>query len=295
MMMRRGLVVLVVSLGSTLCFGAGPPRVLTWADTLQGSADLPLRWPTAVAAASNEELAIVDAYDPRLLRFRKVGVSWQVSDVISLAGHAADLVYDGSAYVASLRTVKELVAFAGDPLEERRINLPPNVVPGSLAVSAAGGYLLFDLRGQRVLRLNRNGQVQQQVAVGAHVTALVEESSGGFLAAVADRGQVRRYNANWRATETWDLPGAAPVPAWPVGLAVDTTGSTYVVDRHSGRILVLARRGSVAGIGANQGWEPGLLLFPSGIAILPNGLLVVADEGGGRAQLFRRSDRGSTP
>jgi len=39
----------------------------------------------------------------------------------------------------------------------------------------------------------------------------------------------------------------------------------------------------------------GLLLFPAGVARLPGGLLLVADEGNGRAQIFRRSDAGQVP
>ena len=48
-------------------------------------------------------------------------------------------------------------------------------------------------------------------------------------------------------------------------------------------------------VGSRKGWEPGLLLFPAGIARLPGGLVVVADEGNGRAQLFRRSAPGTSP
>jgi hypothetical protein len=60
-------------------------------------------------------------------------------------------------------------------------------------------------------------------------------------------------------------------------------------------VLVLDAAGQVAGVGSRKGSEPGLLLFPAGIARLPGGLVVVADEGNGRAQLFRRSAQGAGP
>jgi hypothetical protein len=63
-----------------------------------------------------------------------------------------------------------------------------------------------------------------------------------------------------------------------------------VVDRHSGRLLVLDVAGTVIGMGSRQGWEPGLLMFPAGITRLSDGTLAVADEGNGRVQVFRRTD-----
>ena len=80
-----------------------------------------------------------------------------------------------------------------------------------------------------------------------------------------------------------------------MGLAAEPGGNLLVVDRHAGRVLVLDANGQVAGVGARKGWEPGLLLFPAGIARLPGGAVVVADEGNGRAQLFRRSAAGASP
>ena len=54
-------------------------------------------------------------------------------------------------------------------------------------------------------------------------------------------------------------------------------------------MLVLQTGGEVAGFGSRQGWEPGLLNFPADVTLTPDGLVVVADEGNGRVQIFRRN------
>ena len=68
-----------------------------------------------------------------------------------------------------------------------------------------------------------------------------------------------------------------------------SASSLVVVDRHAGRLLELDANGQLTGVGARRGWEPGLLLYPAGAARLPDGGVVVADEGNGRTQFFRRA------
>ena len=87
------------------------------------------------------------------------------------------------------------------------------------------------------------------------------------------------------------MPGLGPAPAWPVGLIVEDNGEIVVADRHGGRILVLDTSGRWIGSGSRRGWEPGLLRFPSDIARLPDGRIVVADQGNGRIQLLRRLEQ----
>lgn len=266
------------------------PRVLTFIEALKGSEEVELRWPVAVAAASTEEIAVADAFGPRLLRFRKVGVSWQLDSSVELPGTPSDLVYDGKRWVASLRQGKGLVALEGPDLRQQQLPLPDGVVPGPLAVLPNGDLLVFDYAGHRVLRLSDEGKVTSEAAIEGAVTALAATAAGGFMAAVAAEGAVLFFDANGELSATWVLPADGRIPAWPVGLAVEPGGDVVVVDRHAGRLLVLDAAGRVVGLGSRKGWEPGLLLYPAGLARLPNGHLLVADEGNGRAQVFRRID-----
>ncbi|HEX9189195.1 MAG TPA: hypothetical protein VGB87_19105 [Vicinamibacteria bacterium] len=273
----------------------GPPRALVFQEALTGTEAVSLRWPLAIAGASDDEVAVADAWGPRLVRFRKVGVSWQLDRSVPMGGAPAGLAWDGKRYIASLRQGAGLVAFEGQDLAQRRLPLPRGVVPGAMAVGPDGGLLLYDAAKRSVLRLSPEGAVASEVAVGDDVTALAATTAGGFFAAVAAEGSVRHFDAGGKLDATWKLPPFEQVPAWPSGLVAEPGGSLLVVDRHVGRVLVLDASGQVAGVGSRSGWEPGLLLFPAGIARLPGGLVVVADEGNGRAQLFRRSAQGAGP
>jgi hypothetical protein len=267
---------------------AGPPRVLAFQELLKGSDEAPLRWPVAVAAAADDDVAIADAFGPRLLRFRRVGVSWQLDRTVALGGAPAGLAWDGRRYVASLRG-GGLVAFEEAGLVQRPLPLPRGAVPGPLAAFPGGELLVCDEAGRRVLRLSSDGKTTAEVAITGQVTALAASPSGGFYAAIAAEGAVVHVDAAGKVDATWKLPAFEQVPAWPAGLAAEPGGTLLVVDRHAGRLLALDALGQVAGVGSRQGWEPGLLLFPAGIARLPGGLVLVADEGNGRGQLFRRS------
>lgn len=285
-----GLAGLWLSTGQPATAQTGPPRVMTFIESIKGSEEIELRWPVAVAAASAEEIAVADAFGPRLLRFLRIGVSWQLDTSVELPGAPVDLIYDGKRWVASLRQGKGLVAFEGPELGQRSIPLPSNVVPGPLAVLPNGDLLLYDHAGHRALRLDAAGKVLSEAPIEGAVGALAATAAGGFLAAVPAAGSVHSFDANGKLSATWDLPASGRIPAWPVGLAVEPGGDVVVVDRHAARLLVLDATGRVVGLGSRKGWEPGLLLFPAGLARLPNGQLLVADEGNGRAQVFRHID-----
>jgi len=270
---------------------ANPARVLSFVELLDGTEEEELRWPVGVAAASAEEIAVADAFGPRLLRFRKVGVSWRLDGAVEIPGVPVGLAWDGTRYVCTLRQGRGLLAFEGPALSQRRLPLPRGVVPGPLAAYRNGDLLLYDYAGQRALRISADGATTAEVSLTGGVTALATSPAGGFFAAVAPSGSVFHFDANGRLVATWELADLEQIPAWPVGLAVEPGGDLLVVDRHAGRLLVLDAKGQLVGVGSRQGWEPGLLLYPAGVARLPDGLVLVADEGNGRAQVFRRTDR----
>jgi len=266
------------------------PRVLTWAGDLKGSEEERMRWPVVAAAASDDDVAIGDAFGPSLIAFHKIGASWQMASVVELPGRPLGLIHDGSRYVATVRGVPSLILLEGEQLQQRRLGLPRGVIPGALARAANDGYLLWDYRARRVLHLSEDGELEREVSIDGRVTALAADRSGSFFVALADRGQVIQYDANWNPAGSWDLPNDGPVPAWPSGLAVEPTGDILVTDRHGSRILVLEAGGKIGGVGGRKGWESGLLYFPMGIALLPSGLVLVADEGNSRGEFFQRTD-----
>jgi len=290
-------------LACALLAGAAPaahaqanlPRVLAPEDALRGTEDQELRWPVATAAASSEEFAVADAFVPRVFLFRNVGASWQLDRVAALPGTPVGLVHDGRRYVASVRGGQGLVALEGPQLLQRRLGLPSGVVPGPLAARRDGSLLVYDFAGGNVLELDAAGDPAGETPVAGFVTALAAAPGGGFYAAIGDEAVILWFDAGGALTATWKLPGDGPVPAWPAGLATEPGGGLAVADRHTGRILVLDDNGRAVGTGARRGWEPGLLLYPASITRFPDGRLLVADLGNGRAQVFRRTDRGAGP
>ena len=213
--------------------------MLVFQEVLEGTEAVSLRWPLAVAAASDEEVAVADASGPRLLRFRKVGVSWQLDRTVPMGGTPAGLAWDGRRYVASLRQNAGLVAFEGAELVQRRLPLPRGVVPGAVAAGPGGTLLLYDAAKRGVLRLSPEGAATAEVAVDGDVAALAATAAGGFFAAVPAEGSVRHFDAGGKLAATWKLPAFEQVPAWPTGLAAEPGGNLLVVDRHVGRVLVL--------------------------------------------------------
>lgn len=271
------------------------PRILVFEEAVRGIEDTELRWPVAVAASSVEEFVVADAKPPRLVVFRKVGLSWQLAQTVRLPAAPVGLAHDGSRYLVSLRGGEGMFAFEGDQLLMRKIGIPDSVVPGALAPRAGGGILLYDFAGGRVLKLDSKGTRMAETAIEGRVTAVAEGPAGVMWVAVGEQAAVLRFDPNGALTARVEIPGEAPVPAWPAGLAIGSDGAVAVIDRHGGRILMLDDDGSPIGVGSRRGSEPGLLRFPRGVAMLPDGRLVVADEGNGRAQLFRRTDVADTP
>lgn len=289
--------VAALALACALC-ASGPavaqaslPRLLAPEDSLRGTEEQELRWPVATAAASADEFAVLDAFVPRVFLFRSVGASWELARVAPLPAAPLALAHDGRRYVASLRGEQALVALEGPQLLQRRIGLPRGVVPGPVAARNDGNLLVYDLAGGKVIELDPGGEPAGEVRVDGRVTALAAAPGGGFYAAIADQAVILRYGAGGALEATWKLPGDGPVPAWPAGLIAEPGGGLAVVDRHACRILLLDDSGRAVGTGARRGWEPGLLLYPLSVTRLPDGRLLVADEGNGRVQIFRRTER----
>jgi streptogramin lyase len=271
------------------------PRVLVFEQAVRGNEETELRWPVAVAAASDEEFAVAEAQPPRLVVFRKVGVSWQLAHTVPLPAAPASLARVGNRYVVALRGTEGLMALEGEQLLIRKIGLPEGVVPGVIASRRDGGMLVYDYASGRVLKFDPNGNLLSQTAIDARATGLAEGPGGEMWIALGEQSALLRFDPNGAMTDRIEVPGEEPVPSWPAGIVVDSDGDIAVLDRHAGRILLFDDRGAPFGTGSRQGSEPGLLLFPRAIGVLSGDRLLVADEGNGRVQVFRRTDKDETP
>lgn len=270
------------------------PRVLAGESVLKGTRSVELRWPVAVAAATSLEIAVADAWGPRLVIFTSADGSARTR-AVDLPASPIGVAFDGRRYVVTLRGGRALVAAAAPDFELRLLDLPAGVVPGPLAAVPGGGLLVYDAAGGRVLALDADGNPMGETAVADRLTALAAGAGGGFYAVFAERAEVRRYDAGGGLLATWTVPGEAPVAAWPSGIVVEPGGDLLIADRHAGRIVVLDAAGRLAGVGSRRGWDAGELHFPAGMARLPDGRLAVADQGNGRLQVFRRIEGRPAP
>jgi hypothetical protein len=279
------------ALGSSLG-GQTLPRVLSWEAAVRGNGELELRQPVALAAGASDELLVADAHGPRLLLVRFDGLEWVVTRALTLPAPPIGLAHDGSGYLLSLRGLGLMAVEPGDRL--RPVALPAGIIPGTVAAVSGGGFLVHDLAGERVLRLSRGGEVATEVVKVGRISALAATSDGGLVVARAEEGALQRYGASGALTATWRIPGDGPVPAWPQAVAVEPGGGLLVLDRHNGRVVALDATGRPVGLGSRHGWEPGLLRFPAALTRLPDGRVVVADQGNGRVQIFTRA-QGQAP
>jgi hypothetical protein len=279
--------------------GVGPvagqsnvPTLYAFDEVVAGNEELRLRWPTAVAAGGGAEIAVVDAAGPSLIVFRDQGgaAGWVVHTALDLPAPAYSLSSDGNEYLLSTRQPGTLLAVGKSDYALRQVPIPADITPGAAIRTADGQLLVHDLAAGRLVVLDGALEVRATIALQEAVAALVAGSGGGFYATLPGTGEIRRYGANGELLSAFPVPGVDPVPAWPVGLVVEANGEMIVVDRHGGRLLVLEASGRLAGSGSRKGWEPGLLRFPAGLARLPDGRIVVADQGNGRVQFFRRVD-----
>jgi sugar lactone lactonase YvrE len=155
--------------------------------------------------------------------------------------------------------------------------------------------LVYDYADGRVLRFDPNGNLLAQTAIEGRVTGLAEGPDGDTWVAVGEQSAVLRFDPNGAMTARVEIPGEGPVPAWPAGVVIDGDGDVAVIDRHVGRILLYDDGGSPFGAGSRRGSEPGLLRFPRAVGVLAGDRLIVADEGNGRVQVFRRTDKAEAP
>lgn len=281
-----GVALLVLALPG---LAAGQPpqnRLLRFTAVIDAPIESSLRWPVGVAAGPLDEVAVADAWKNRLLVFRRIGAGWSTAHEVVLPAPPAAVAYAGGRYLVALRGLSRLTAVTAGATNAstQEIALPDGLLPGRLAAAGAD-LLLWDSRLGRVVKL-REGAIVAQVAIDRTVTALADDGSGGFWVGIGETGELRRHDTSGALLVTWRLPAEDRVPAWPAGIASEPNGTLFVLDRHTHRVVVLDPGGRSIGVGSGKGSEPGQLRYPSGMAKLPGGGLLIGDGGNSRAQLF---------
>ena len=158
----------------------------------------------------------------------------------------------------------------------------------SFAVDDSERIWILDVGGSKVLVVDASGRVERTVA-------FAKDAGSPADLAVDDRGDVyvvdsvRRRVDVARKDDTELKPLTASMTQdmdFPTALTVDAEGNIFVVDENGGGVVVVGRDGSFRGRQLAMGWKDGLLRYPSGACLVAGSVLVIADRGNNRAQLF---------
>lgn len=296
--MRRPL----LSFGALLFLASAPPvRAQTASPPYvpetetRGSAAGALRWPVAVASAAADEIVVADAHLSRLVVFRRIEGGFTEERVVTLPAPPIALTAAGDRYVAALRGESGLAVVERRGFTVGRLGLPQGTEPRGLAAAGDGSILVLDTADGEVLVVTASGGVARRMPAPAGTRSILPAAAGGFFAALPVEGRILACAADGAVRTTIPLPRDGPVPAWPVAIADAGGGRSFVLDRHSGRVLLLDAAGGVSGWFGRRGWEAGALSFPAAIAVLPDGRVAIADQGNARLVVYRRALPEGTP
>lgn len=196
--------------------------------------------------------------------------------------------------------------------------------PQAIAYDAAGNLYIADKRNQQITRVDTAGQLtilagtgrQGFAGDGGPATAaewnrpsgIAVDASGNVFVADTGNERVRRISAVDGTVATVagsGQPGfsgdGGPAQAArfrsPSSLALDGTGALYIADvgnhrvrrlNTDGTVVTVAGDGSQAQDGDDKAATATSLDMPSGLALLPDGRLLIADDAGRRVRVLQR-------
>jgi DNA-binding beta-propeller fold protein YncE len=112
----------------------------------------------------------------------------------------------------------------------------------------------------------------------------------GFLYVVDKTARIQKFDAAGRFLLGWSTPESKM--GRPTGIAVDAAGDVLVADTHYHRILRYSPQGQLRHEFGREGRGPGEFIYPTGLAVGPDGLIYVPEYGGNdRIQVFSPEGR----
>ncbi|MFH7319813.1 hypothetical protein ACHHRT_04275 [Desulfurivibrio sp. D14AmB] len=151
---------------------------------------------------------------------------------------------------------------------------------------ADGELYLLDRASGRVLRLDQRLKVVGTYELPPGFGNLVDFTVADNRVWLLDQQnrQIITVGADGRSRAPWSVAEVS----FPVSLAVDQTGTVYVLDRHRGSIVVYGRNGEYLYRFLSKGHGRQHLYFPRELRFDPWGRLCVVDQGNSRVLVFRR-------
>lgn len=150
-----------------------------------------------------------------------------------------------------------------------------------------GGELnLLDAAGPSIITADDRLEVSavHQLPEGTIPAQIAVRPGGGWLVSEPERGRVLVIDAGGAVERT--VMSEATGVVRPFGVAALAGGRIAVSDRASDEFVVIDRNDEVVARGGERGSWDGALWMPAGLEFLPDGGLVVLDQGNHRAQVF---------
>lgn len=263
-----------------------------------------LNQPEGVAVdPSNGDVLVSDTLNQRVQRFAADGtplLSWGYRG--RGTGRALDYprgvavdASDSSVWVQNSRS-GNLKRFSADGQSMgaigRRGSGPGQLLDArGVLVTADGLVVVPDSGNQRLVVMNRRGEVQWSAPCGAPAqaarpylrgcTAVSVDADGQLWAAAPTLGAVQVFAPDGTLLHTY----TARRLSTPYGVVVDGD-QVFVSDLDRSRIVVLDREGDVRGSFGGPGSAHGQLRRPTALAVDPDGLLLICDTGNERIEVF---------
>lgn len=165
---------------------------------------------------------------------------------------------------------------------------PSAFFPANFAIDRNDNLYILDVQGGRVLVLDAAGKTVGQIAF--------PKKYGFFLGLAVDpRGTVYIvdsvdavvYSANRNAKVFSPISKELKDDMnFPADLAVDGSGSLFLVDRYGNGVAIVGPDGAFRGRQLTFGRKEGLLDYPAQICVTAKGDLLLADQGNNRVQVF---------
>lgn len=260
--------------------------------------EVPLRAPEGVACTDQGRIVVADTGNGRLLAYAyrdgrlSGGAPVKLPEGISprrvqLDGRGEVLVLDGR----SRRILKvDLEGRFGGWLELKGTAGPGAVVVGAFKVDAADRLLVLDVAGRRVLVAGLDGQVTRELPLPPAPAAFTDVAALGAGRLLAlDAAGSRLWAADKDAKAFKPLgEGLKEHASFPTSLA-EVRGRLTLVDQHGHALVLVGSDGSFQGRALEMGWSEGALYYPAQACGAGDALLVVADRGNNRVQLFQEA------
>ena len=194
--------------------------------------------------------------------------------------------------------------YEGEKVENQQRGFVINL-PTALHVDDRGHILVLDARTGALIRLNRQGKVEQEIVGFTSQIFFVTSKFGGpndfivrpngdFVVSDFTKNQIVWIDKNGKKIDAWSSDDRLDLGALngPKGLSFDNEGNLYVADSGSSQIKKYNSKGNFIGSFGTRGSEKGELSFPSDVFFdRDKQKIYVVDRGNKRLQKFDRNGR----